>query len=102
MTTLNLIVIWISLIECTAGIFVLLWCALRDDPRRRAMWGAIAALSAVYACGYVWLLSGADILTWSNVFRGVTPLAWPVWSVPALVITRQHRRDVAALRKTAK
>ena len=98
MGTINTVIIWISFAEVIVGIVTLMWCARRDDPRRRPIWGAIAALSAVYAVGYSWLLSGANVLTWSNVFRGVTLLAWPVWFVPALVVTRQHLADLKAIR----
>lgn len=98
MSTLQLILICINLTQVVFACGVLQWCARHDDPRRRGMWGAISALSLIYVGGYSWLLLGVDRLLWTQVFSGVSLLAWPVWCVPAIVVTRQHLGDVEALR----
>lgn len=94
MPTLDLVVIVtnmglaaLAVVACVVGTF-------RDDPRRRPLWGAIAALAAAYVGGYIWVLAGGDVALWSRIFRGVSIAAWPlVWTVPPLLLSTWHRRD---------
>lgn len=66
--------------------------------RERRMHRAIGNLSAVYVAGYAWLLSGTvSVVRWSQIFRGVSLVAFPlVWIAPAVEDARKWQRDRAA------
>lgn len=98
MSTFDRLVIVANLVAVSGCIVVLVRAAVSDDVRLRPVWAAVAALAAVYAGGYVWLLATEDVMRWSGIFRGVSIVTWPlVWAVPALRSSRIHEQDVGFL-----
>ena len=68
------------------------WGAVRGDPNVRPLRVAVAALAALYACGYVVLAAGMDRLAWSLFFGRVAFVAWPVvWILPPVLAARAYR-----------
>lgn len=79
--------------------------ALRHTPRiaaqERAVHRATAMLAAFYALGYVAVLCNfVAVLPWSQFFRGVSLLVYPlVWIYPAVMSGRRWRHDSEAARR---
>jgi hypothetical protein len=77
------------------------WAARNDDRRRRPLRVAIGLLAAVYAVGYVWVLTTGDIADWSELFRGISVISWPlVWCAPPITGVIIHQRDKRKLQAT--
>lgn len=92
---LDLVSLVLALVAVAANI-----AAARVAPREwRAQHLVIATLGALYAAGYlVLLVARPDVAEWSNVMRGLGPLAWwLVWVRPALYAGRSWRSTFATL-----
>lgn len=101
MNTLDVAVIWLNLILAATSALAAGWAATTDDPRRRPLWGAAAAIAVAYTGGYTWIITGGDVTTWSRVFRGVSIVTWPVvWIIPPIRSAHTHRRDIHRLHAT--
>ena len=99
---------WIAVLNlcCVVVSVVVNWWAARSGLFRfRVVHAAIAAVSAMYVAGYLWLLgwlpgvAGPEVMVWSSVFRGISLVAWVVvWICPACMSIRATRELHAAIR----
>ncbi len=63
------------------------------DPLLRGLRAAVGALAGFYFAGYVWVISGADVVAWSEFYRKVSLVAWVlVWTLPPVLGARSHQR----------
>lgn len=73
----------------------------KEAARERNIHQAAAILAAFYGVGYVAVLCGAvQVLPWSQFFRGVSLLAFPlVWIYPAIMAGQRWKHDTMAARR---
>jgi hypothetical protein len=95
----EIIVLLVNIAMVAASVVINWRAAQHGVVRYRVVHAAVAALSGVYAAGYLVLLLGdVSVENWSSIFRGVSVVAWPVvWWWPALTSLRVHRELRAAL-----
>jgi uncharacterized membrane protein len=95
----EIMVVVVNIAMVTAAVVINWRASQHGVVRFRIVHAAVAALSGVYAVGYLFLLFGdVSIENWSSLFRGVSVIAWPiVWWWPALTSLRVHRELKEAL-----
>jgi len=95
----ELIVIAVNMVMVLAAVAINWRASQHGVVRYRIVHAAVAALSGVYAAGYLVLMLGdVSVENWSSVMRGVSIVAWPVvWWWPALTSLRVHRELKEAL-----
>lgn len=101
MTVLDVVVLSWLMLGAGVAAWAHRWAWMETPPehrRARRMHRAIGYLSAVYVAGYAWLLSGTvSVVRWSQIFRGVSLVAFPlVWIAPAVMTARGWQRVRAA------
>ena len=97
-----MVVIWLNLIGASAARWVNLYaCWHWRHTRAAVMYGALMMLSWFYACGYVYLLNTGDTAGWSNFYRSVSLVVWPlVWMMPSFVATSVRRKELRSLARS--
>lgn len=79
------------------------YAARHGAVNTRPLHAAIAALSAVYCAGYLYLVivrpDPAGIAQWSNTMRGVGVVAWPVAWISWSIISVRLQSRVGKLRR---
>lgn len=86
-------VVWLSLAGSLLAVAANTWAVFKGDPRLAPMRASIAALAMFYAAGYIWLLNTGDQATWSQFYRRVAIIVWPiVWAAPPFLGARAHQR----------
>lgn len=99
LSTAEIIVVLVNIVMVTAAVVINWRASQHGVVRYRIVHAAVAALSGVYAVGYLFLLLGdVSVENWYSIFRGVSVIAWPVvWWWPALTSLRVHRELKEAL-----
>ena len=94
MNGVDTFVIWLNLAGCLTAVPVNLMAARHGLLTSAWLHHVIAVFAAIYALGYVMLLSGTlSVLEWSGFFRGVSVLVWPVvWVGPAALSLHTWRK----------
>lgn len=98
MSSYDTLILAINGCMASVSVGVNMWAMRADDPRRRPLRAMVAALSAVFALGYIWVLTTDNFVTYTRVFRGISVLTWPVvWCGPAILGAKFHQADKRAL-----
>jgi fatty acid desaturase len=76
------------------------WAAFTGPATQRAIRATVAVLAAAYVALLTLALTGAiNDATRYAVAQGIAPLVWLiVWTAPAIHVTVDHHRNLAALR----
>lgn len=94
------LVAWINLLGAFLSMILQGIAAVRGSMRARWLHAAIACVAGAYVAGYAWLVSltpNGDIRHWSEVMRGVGPVAWIVaWWAPAVLSLHRHKKNEQA------
>jgi hypothetical protein len=100
-TTYETVIIWGNLLGCLFAIAANACAAHVGFLIHRGLATIVAVIAGMYAIGYVLLLTGTvTLLAWSQFYRGVSLVVWPiVWAGPALISLAAWRHSHSEIAK---
>jgi len=103
-TAYETVIIWGNLIGCLFAIGANACAAHVGFLIHRGLATTIAIIAGMYVIGYALLLTGTvDLLAWSQFYRGVSLVVWPiVWAGPALISIAAWRHSHTEIAKATR